>query len=458
MVEFEADGALAAAAVMAAADAGVDQVVVCTPDKDLARCVRGDRVVQLDRRTRELRDESAVRQKFGVPPTSIPDWLALVGDSADGYPGLPGWGEKSAATVLARYQRLEHIPKLAAEWDVPVRGALRLATTLTEQWERALLFRELATLRADAPIGADVDALRWRGPRADFAAWSERLGTPTLSRSARSLPLELHVLVRRRPRIVGDEAEPRFRDARTHSLQEGQLPDRKDHGLVVDQLLDAMEERLALLRVELTRLLLEEPVDVGVSPVGVGAARDGERLDPGGRVAEDAAQPVDDVLELLLLIRLDEPRPLERAKPRLDADGLKIVQDRLGVHAGPGIAPEIPGIEALRVPGLREELPGLARIVGVERRPPVEVEAGGDDAPGYLGEPEGHGLVDRLAVHRVVGRETHAPVVPRRARIPLVGEDQPVSGHERSRPQGEPGRAAHRLTELTRDRVGDVHF
>src|SRR5436309_5258948 len=141
-----------------------------------------------------------------------------------------------------------------------------------------------------------------------------------------------------------------------------------------------MEERLALLRVELTRLLLEQPGDVGVSPVGVGAARDREGLDPGGRVAEDAAQPVDDVLELLLLIRLEEPRPLERAKPRLDADGLKIVEDRLGVHAGPGIAPEVPGIEALGVPGLREELPGLAPSVGIERRLPVEIEAGGDDA------------------------------------------------------------------------------
>src|SRR2546427_9891969 len=187
MVEFEADDALAAAAATAAADARVAQVVVCTPDKDLAQCVRGDRVVQLDRRTRELRDESAVRQKFGVPPTSIPDWLALVGDSADGYPGLPGWGEKSAATVLARYGHLEHIPKLAMEWDVSVRGAMRLATTLTEQWEPALLFRELATPRADAPIGADVDALRWRGPRADFAAWSERLGTPTLHERASKL-------------------------------------------------------------------------------------------------------------------------------------------------------------------------------------------------------------------------------------------------------------------------------
>jgi 5'-3' exonuclease len=180
MVEFEADDALAAAAALAAADARVDQVVVCTPDKDLAQCVRGTRIVQLDRRTRELRDESGVQQKFGVPPVSIPDWLALVGDSADGYPGLPGWGARSAATVLARYQHLERIPKLAMEWDVSVRGALRLATTLAEQRERALLFRELATLRADAPIGVDVDALRWTGPRAELAVWSERLGPPSL--------------------------------------------------------------------------------------------------------------------------------------------------------------------------------------------------------------------------------------------------------------------------------------
>jgi 5'-3' exonuclease len=184
MVEFEADDALAAAAGMAAADARVEQVVVCSPDKDLAQCVRGDRTVQLDRRTRELRDESAVRQKFGVSPASIPDWLALVGDSADGYPGLPGWGATSATTVLARYQHLEHIPKLATAWDVSVRGSMRLATALTEQRERALLFRELATLRADAPIGADVDALRWAGPRSDFAACSERLGTPTLRERA----------------------------------------------------------------------------------------------------------------------------------------------------------------------------------------------------------------------------------------------------------------------------------
>jgi 5'-3' exonuclease len=184
MVEFEADDALAAAAAMGGADARVDQVLVCTPDKDLAQCVRGDRVVQLDRRTGERRDEAGVGRKFGVLPASIPDWLALVGDSADGYPGLPGWGKTSAATVLARYQHIERIPTLASEWDVSVRGAARLAATLTEQRDRALLFRELATLRTDAPIGTDVDALRWTGPRSEFEAWSVRLGSIELHQRA----------------------------------------------------------------------------------------------------------------------------------------------------------------------------------------------------------------------------------------------------------------------------------
>jgi 5'-3' exonuclease len=187
MVEFEADDALGAAGAMADADRRVERVVICTPDKDLAQSVRGERVVQLDRRTREVRDEAGVIRKFGVPPASIPDWLALVGDSADGYPGLPGWGAKSAAAVLAYYGHLEHVPKLAVEWYVPVRGALRLAATLAEQREHALLFRELATLRADAPIGVDVDGLRWAGPRPAFAAWAERLGTPFLH--ARALTL-----------------------------------------------------------------------------------------------------------------------------------------------------------------------------------------------------------------------------------------------------------------------------
>ena len=184
MVEFEADDAMAAAAAMAAADARVEQVIVCTPDKDLAQCVRDDRIVQLDRRTREIRNEAGVQQKFGVLPASIPDWLALVGDSADGFPGLPGWGARSAATVLARYRHLEEIPKTAERWNVPMRGAARLAATLAEQWDRALLFRRLATLRPDAPIGVDVDGLRWSGPRAEFAAWAERLGAPMLNERA----------------------------------------------------------------------------------------------------------------------------------------------------------------------------------------------------------------------------------------------------------------------------------
>jgi len=187
MVEFEADDALAAAAAIATADARVEQVVICTPDKDLAQCVRGERVVQLDRRRGEQRDEAGVVKKFGVPPASIPDWLALVGDSADGFPGLPGWGATSAAAVLARYGHLERIPTRAAEWGVPVRGAERLAATLAEQGERARLFRTLATLRADAPIGTDVDGLRWLGPRPAFAAWSERLGAPSLQERAAKL-------------------------------------------------------------------------------------------------------------------------------------------------------------------------------------------------------------------------------------------------------------------------------
>jgi 5'-3' exonuclease len=187
MIELEADDALGTAAAMAAADPRVDQVIICSPDKDLAQCVRGDRIVQLDRRTREVRDAAAVLQKFGVPPGSIPDWLALVGDSADGYPGLPGWGARSAAAVLARYQHLEHIPRLATDWDVTVRGATRLATTLAGERERALLFRKLATLRPDAPIGVDVDGLRWTGPCPEFAAWSERLGPPSLQERAARL-------------------------------------------------------------------------------------------------------------------------------------------------------------------------------------------------------------------------------------------------------------------------------
>jgi 5'-3' exonuclease len=174
MVEFEADDALAAGARLAAADPRVSEVLICTPDKDLAQCV-GGRVVQLDRRRGIRTDEAGVRAKFGVGPQSIPDWLALVGDSADGYPGLPGWGAKSAAAVLARYEHLERIPLAARDWEIDVRGKERLAASLRDHLELALLFRQLATLRTDAPISASVDALEWRGPRADFARVAERL-------------------------------------------------------------------------------------------------------------------------------------------------------------------------------------------------------------------------------------------------------------------------------------------
>ena len=161
MVEFEADDALAAAAEIAARDPRVEQVIICTPDKDLAQCVKGSRVVQLNRRTRVVFDEAGVTAKFGVPPASIPDYLALVGDAADGYPGLKGWGAKSTATVLARYGHLEQIPDDATHWDVKVTGAARLATTLAGDRAHALLFRTLATLRTDIAVCADVDELRY---------------------------------------------------------------------------------------------------------------------------------------------------------------------------------------------------------------------------------------------------------------------------------------------------------
>ena len=160
MVEFEADDALAAAAAAAAADPRVERVIICTPDKDLAQCVRGTRVVQLNRRTRTYFDEAGVVAKFGVRPESIPDYLALVGDAADGFPGLPGWGAKSAAAVLARYVHCEAIPANARDWDVTVAGAPRLAQVLQRDGDLARLFRTLATLRTDITLFDDVDALR----------------------------------------------------------------------------------------------------------------------------------------------------------------------------------------------------------------------------------------------------------------------------------------------------------
>jgi 5'-3' exonuclease len=174
MVEFEADDALASAALAAARDPRVDRVVICTPDKDLAQCVRGTHVVQLNRRTRVTLDEAAVVVKFGVPPASIPDYLALVGDAADGYPGLPGWGAKSTAAVLARFRHLESIPPDWRDWHVNATGAASLADTLKRDRDRALLFRTLATLRIDLPLFENVDQLQWSGPTPAFTALGAR--------------------------------------------------------------------------------------------------------------------------------------------------------------------------------------------------------------------------------------------------------------------------------------------
>jgi len=175
MVEFEADDALAAGAVLAARDSRVARVVICTPDKDLAQCVSGIRIVQLNRRTNAIMDEAGVVQKFGVPPASIPDYLALVGDSADGYPGLKGWGAKSSAAVLARFRHLEAIPAESKDWFVNAANAGSLAATLVRDREQALLFRTLATLRTDIPLFENVDELRWAGPTSGFDSVAAKL-------------------------------------------------------------------------------------------------------------------------------------------------------------------------------------------------------------------------------------------------------------------------------------------
>jgi 5'-3' exonuclease len=197
MVEYEADDALGAAAHRAAADERVDQVIICTPDKDLGQCVVGDRIVQLDRRKRVVFDEAGVTGKFGVPPASIPDYLALVGDSADGFPGLPGFGAKSAALVLARWGHLEAVPPLGADWDVPVRNAGRLAKTLQDELDLALLFRRIATVELDAPTVDDVDELAWAGPTPALAEMADRLEAPALVERAVKL-------ARARERLSGD--------------------------------------------------------------------------------------------------------------------------------------------------------------------------------------------------------------------------------------------------------------
>ncbi|HEY7387256.1 MAG TPA: 5'-3' exonuclease H3TH domain-containing protein [Bryobacteraceae bacterium] len=190
MVEFEADDGLASAAAKAAPDQRVTKVIICTPDKDLSQCVSATRVVQLDRRRGIERDEEGVEAKFGVKPKSIPDYLAVLGDSADGFPGVAGWGEKAAAAVLSRYCHLENIPKNWREWHPAIGSARRLATSLFGAWNDALLFRTLATLRLDAPVFESVDDLNWEGPRVSFENLCRNIGVPELFGRATSLACE----------------------------------------------------------------------------------------------------------------------------------------------------------------------------------------------------------------------------------------------------------------------------
>jgi 5'-3' exonuclease len=184
MVEFEADDALASAAAKAARDERVGKVFICTPDKDLSQCVVGMRVLQMDRRLNKVRDEAGVVERFGVRPESIPDYLAVVGDSADGFPGVRGWGAKGAAMVLEQYPHLEDIPKDWRAWDASIRKARVLGEALFAAWEEALLFRRLATLRLDVPVFDAVDELRWKAPRAEFEAWGRRMKAEGLVRRA----------------------------------------------------------------------------------------------------------------------------------------------------------------------------------------------------------------------------------------------------------------------------------
>ena len=186
MVEVEADDALGAAAAVAAADPNVGRAVICTPDKDLAQCVRDPDVVQFDRRAGQFRDEAAVEAKYGVPPASIPDWLALVGDTADGFPGLTGWGAKSAAAVLRHYRHIEHIPLHPGQWEVSVRSSAALCATLREHLDDALLFRRLATLELDVDVGAPAD-WAWQGPDEQFEQWCVLLDANDALTRARAL-------------------------------------------------------------------------------------------------------------------------------------------------------------------------------------------------------------------------------------------------------------------------------
>jgi 5'-3' exonuclease len=186
MVYYEADDALASAADKAARDPRVRRVLICTPDKDLSQCIVDTRVVQLDRRRDVVRDQDGVLEKFGVLPRSIPDYLAVVGDSADGFPGLPGWGRKAAALTLSQYPHLEDIPKDWRDWHPSIRGARTLSTTLSDSWNDALLFRTLAILRSDVPVFDTVEDLRWKGPRQNFEEHCRRMKAPDLFRRVKS--------------------------------------------------------------------------------------------------------------------------------------------------------------------------------------------------------------------------------------------------------------------------------
>ena len=188
MVEFEADDALASAAVRSTVDKRVEQVVICTPDKDLGQCLTPDhKIVQYDRRKKLEMNYEAIIEKFGVPPESIPDYLGLMGDTADGFPGLQGWGAKSSSSVLAVYNHIEHIPEDPEKWEVSVRGAKKLAVTLNENRSLALLFRQIATLSYDAPTFGSIDELHWEGPGSDFAQIAEKLDATRLIERAERL-------------------------------------------------------------------------------------------------------------------------------------------------------------------------------------------------------------------------------------------------------------------------------
>ena len=180
MVEFEADDAIATAAVHLAEDPAVEQVVICSPDKDLAQLVSGNRIVCWDRRREMVYDEDAVIEKYGVAPSSIPDWLALVGDSADGIPGIPAWGAKSAAAILSEFERIEAIPDDIGQWGLSAARARRLAESLTAHREQAFLYRRLTTLRTDVPLNVSVDDLKWRGARQELRQLCLTLGADDL--------------------------------------------------------------------------------------------------------------------------------------------------------------------------------------------------------------------------------------------------------------------------------------